>query len=115
MNPATPVTNLSTLRNRNLRLKEAYRRHRFRKKLFVIVLVPIVVALVGSAVAFGSADISFVDVYRTVFRHAIPGDAVEDVGHTHVIVWRLRLPRVLMGLIAGVALGSTGAVMQVVL
>ncbi len=112
------MSNVDALRNQNLHLKEMYKRHRFKKKLFVIVLIPAVISLIGSAIAFGSADISFVDVYLTIFRKLIPGLnslSMESPGHTHIIIWKLRLPRILMGLLAGIALGSTGAVMQVVL
>lgn len=112
------MSNVDALRNQNLQLKEMYRRHRFRKKLFVIILIPVVASLIGSAIAFGSADISFVDVYSTIFRKLIPGSSLlspASPGHTHIIIWKLRLPRILMGLLAGIALGSTGAVMQVVL
>ncbi|MCG8683921.1 MAG: iron ABC transporter permease, partial [Desulfobacterales bacterium] len=104
------------MRNRNSRLLENYNRHRFRKKLFVIALVPVVFLLIGSAVAFGSADISFLDVYRVIVARLLPfADLSVDSAHAGIVIWRLRLPRIIMGLLAGLALGSSGAVMQVVL
>ncbi len=112
---ASSTERIDALRNQNRRLKEAYQRQRLRKRLFVIVLVPIVLALIGSAISFGSADISFFDVYRVIFTRVFAGDSAEPVTRAHIIVWRLRLPRVMMGVIAGIALGSSGAVMQVVL
>lgn len=112
---STSIESIDALRDQNRRLKDAYQRQRLRKKLFVIVLIPIVGALIGSAVAFGSADISFGDVYRIIFTRLIGAEGPDVIGHADIIVLRLRLPRVIMGLIAGIALGSSGAVMQVVL
>ena len=110
------MSGIDALRNKNLHMKEMYNRHRFRKRLFVIILIPVVILLIGSAIAFGSADIRFADVYGTIFRKIIPGmSSGAAKGHVDIIIWKLRLPRVLMGLLAGIVLGSTGAVMQVVL
>ncbi|MBI9109456.1 MAG: iron ABC transporter permease [Spirochaetales bacterium] len=110
------MSNVEVLNTRSLHLKEVYNKHRFKKRLFVIILIPIVILLIGLAVAFGSADISFTDVYKAIFRRIVPSLAGgADAGHADIIIWKLRLPRILMGLLAGVALGSAGAVMQVVL
>ena len=108
------MSNVDALRKQNLRLKEMYNRYRLRKRLFVIILIPIVILLIGSAVAFGSADIKIADVYGTIFRRLFAGSGIA-AGNTDIIIWKLRLPRILMGLLAGIALGSSGAVMQVVL
>jgi len=93
-----------------------YNKNRLRKRLFIIVLIPVVILLIGLAVAIGSADIKLADVYGTIFRKLVPGLASgTDNGHADIIIWKLRLPRIFMGLLAGLALGSAGAVMQVVL
>lgn len=107
-------TSLAAIFSKKTALRESYRKFRLRKKLFVIVLIPVVALLVGSAVAFGSADIALPDVWTTIFGKIFTGDAAA-AGHTDIIIWKLRLPRVLMGVFAGIALGSSGAVMQVVL
>ena len=110
------MADVDTLRNQNLHLKEQYNRYRTRKRMFVVLLVPIVVALIGSAIAFGSADIRFFDVYAAVFRKLIPSvSTATQADHIDIIVWELRLPRILMGVLTGIALGSAGAVMQVIL
>ncbi|MCG8551567.1 MAG: iron ABC transporter permease [Desulfobacterales bacterium] len=110
------MTTVNDLRNQNMLLKEQYMRHRSKKRLFIIILIPVVIILIGSAIAFGSADIKFLDVYAAVFRKLFPGllDA-QGAGHIEIIIWKFRLPRVLMGVLAGMALGASGAVMQVVL
>ena len=107
---------IDAIRNRNLHLKQQYDRHRARKRMLVVVLVPVVMMLIGSAIAFGSADISFFDVYASVFRKFFPGlFSGNATGNADIIIWKLRMPRILMGVLAGLALGSSGAVMQVVL
>ena len=84
-----------------------YNKNRFRKKLFVIILVPVVIILIGLAVAFASAEISFGDVYKAVFRRLLPAlVGSDDTGHADIIIWKLRLPRILMGLPAGLAISS---------
>ncbi len=95
-------------------LKASYRKHRLRKRILIIVLIPAVILLIGVAVALGSADIALGDVYRTMFRGILGAEGFGD-SSTDVIIWKLRLPRICMGLLAGIALGSSGAVMQVVL
>ena len=105
---------ISYIQDRKRDLKEQYKKHRYRKKLFILLLIPVVILFVGSAVAFGSADIAFADVYKTVFSKIVSGPAPSG-GTVDIIIWKLRFPRVIMGLLAGVALGSSGAVMQVVL
>jgi iron complex transport system permease protein len=108
------VLAIETLRAQKASLKASYQRHRIRKVIAVLVLIPVVVLLIGSAIAFGSADIAFGDVYSTFFRHVFDGVA-EERSNIDIIIWELRLPRTVMGLIAGIALGASGAVMQVVL
>ena len=68
----------------------------------------------GLSVASGTAKISFIDVYRALFAKFIP-DFIETSGKIEAIIWQLRLPRIVMGMLTGLALGSSGAVMQVLL
>jgi iron complex transport system permease protein len=105
---------LRALLKKKQALKQSYQRYRWRKKLFVIILVPIVALLLGLSIAFGSADISLKDVYGVILRK-IFSVTMAVPGHADIIIWKLRLPRVIMGIIAGIALGSSGAVMQVIL
>lgn len=95
-------------------LKNKYEQYKFKKKVFLIVLVPLSFIIIGLSVAFGSAEISFFDVYRTIFNRIFSISEASNKS-VSIIIWKLRLPRVIMGLLAGIALGSSGAVMQVVL
>lgn len=108
------MSGLSALQKKRIDLSRSYSKHKRKKRLFVGILIPILVILAGIAVSTGSANISYTDVFTVIFKNIIPGLNAAD-GHAGVIIWHLRLPRVVMGVIAGLALGSSGAVMQVVL
>ncbi len=109
------MNDLETLQLGRKRLKEQYTKARYKKRLFIVSLVPLVVFLALAAVSFGSADIGIADVYQTLFRKIFPHALQEGSRSCELIIWKLRLPRICMGLLAGLALGGTGAVMQVIL
>jgi iron complex transport system permease protein len=88
-------------------VKSAYRRQRAKRSAFAVTLVPIVIALFVAGMCMGSADISVPDVFAALAGRVDDG--------TVMIVWTLRLPRLVTAIIAGIALGSCGAVMQVLL
>lgn len=67
----------------------------------------VLVLLCLASLAFGSRPIPLQAVLDAVFAH----DARDD---RHLIVWSLRLPRTAVALLAGLALGVAGAVMQAV-
>ena len=95
-------------------LKNAYKRETLKKKLFVTALIPIALILAAGSISFGSAEIGFSDSYRALI--AKTGLLQNDLSFgTELIIWKLRLPRIIMGLVSGIALGSSGAVMQVIL
>lgn len=61
-----------------------------------------------ACICIGAADISFTDVWRSIFA-GITGSGRETLSlGTYAIVWDIRLPRVAMALIAGAALSSCG-------
>lgn len=102
------------VRQEQTRLKQQYMKYRGQKKLFIIIIIPILCLLAALSVAAGSVAITPSDVFQVIANHLFPvGD--ETISGTEIIIWQLRLPRIFMGLLAGLALGATGAVMQVVL
>lgn len=78
-----------------------------RKALLTVALFVATAIAAVLAVRAGSADLSTADVLRALVR------AEESV--KTVIVWNVRLPRVLVALTAGIALSVSGAMMQNVL
>lgn len=95
-------------------LKENYKNDLGRRRFFLFTLVPVVVLAACLAVALGSADISPTDVLHSVFTHAGFFSA-GNYSSVDIIIWKLRIPRIAMGVLAGGALGIAGAVMQVIL
>lgn len=108
------MSDLAGIEQKHIDLKRSYLRYKGKKWLFVAVIIPTLWILGGVAVSTGSAAISFSDVFTVILRKIIPGLNVAGV-HAEIIIWQLRLPRILMGVMAGMALGSSGAVMQVIL
>ena len=95
-------------------LREQYRQYTGRKVLFFLVLLLAIVLLSGVAVTLGSAEISIMDVYSSILARFFPGH-FHSTAFTDMIIWDLRLHRVLMGIVAGMGLGMAGAVMQGIL
>jgi iron complex transport system permease protein len=103
---------VSTRRLKADQLSYEYRRQNFRKTVFVIVLVPVLILLVVAGIQIGSADISVPGVFSTIFHKFWP-EVFESVSkNADKIVWELRLPRTLMALLAGIGLAGSGCVMQ---
>lgn len=110
------MKNSYAIKNSNNDLLILYRKHRAKKRLFVIILIPTVIVLIGITITFGSADIKFLDIYKIIFKKIFPSLLVDaDLKTSELIIWKIRLPRTLMGVLVGLALGSSGAVMQVIL
>jgi iron complex transport system permease protein len=93
-------------------LKKEQAKVKRKKRWFILLLVPAVVLLIALGVQTGSADLSVGDVFITILHRFFPG-AIDSIGGTaDKIIWELRLPRVLMAVLAGAGLAGTGCVMQ---
>ena len=83
---------------------------------FVLLLVILLATLGISlflAVSMGSVAIDLGDTYRIILsRLGFPLEIGEVSKSTLVIVWNMRFPRVLLGLIVGAGLSMCGSVMQ---
>ena len=108
------MSNIEEIKTRHKNLKNRYTKYRQRKIILIIFLIPALFFLIGLSVASGTANISFIDVYSALFAKFLP-DFFEASGKIDAIIWHLRLPRIVMGILTGLALGSSGAVMQVLL
>ncbi len=96
------------------RIKDEYLAHRGRKMVFIVAVIPLLCLIAVVSVGSGCVAISPGDVFRSLAGFLVHGSG-SAVSQADLIVWQLRLPRIAMGLLAGMALGSSGAVMQVVL
>ena len=104
----------STATSSEVKVKEEYKRFIGRKTFFISSLLFSLIALVGIASTLGPVDISIMEVYATILDKFFPN--YFDVPElAMIVVWNIRLPRILMGIVAGVGLGIAGCVMQGIL
>ncbi len=83
-----------------------------RSVLIGLGLTATLVLSVAVAVAFGSAEVALGDVARAVL-HRLTGGSVAAPGEVaDVIVWTLRLPRVVLAALVGGGLAVIGVAMQ---
>ena len=82
---------------------------------FNILLIVLFIALVFSllsGISLGAVRISLKDTYSTIQSNLFHVNAASLSKSTMAIVWNIRIPRVIMGLIAGVGLALCGTMMQ---
>lgn len=85
---------------------QQYRHFIGRKVCFIFFLMLLLIATVLIAISQGSSAIGVRDSFAALFK---------DSGITHAIVWKLRLPRIIMAILAGSGLGFAGVVFQAIL
>ena len=98
------------------KVKELYTQGTKRKVFFLILLCLFLVAVTLVATSNGAAGISVSDVCRVLIKKIYPASQLmpkSDVAET--IVMDIRLPRILLAVLSGIALGGSGVVMQGVL
>ena len=91
-------------------IKGKYYNYLYKKILFVILCIIAVIVIAGISMTLGSYDLSFWEVYGILFQHLLNWNEPETV--KSFVVLNLRLPRVVIGIIAGAGLGLAGAAMQ---
>jgi iron complex transport system permease protein len=87
------------------------------KTLYAVViffLMAVLVITVITAVSLGQVNIKVSDTYKIIFGKLIHNDEIYNSFSKAMIaiVWNMRLPRVLLGLLAGAGLALCGCVMQ---
>jgi iron complex transport system permease protein len=100
------------VKSEGIGVKEAYSKFTARKVLFIIVSLGGLVVLALVATTLGSADLGVSDVARAIAARLFPFLELEVSDKVNVIVWDLRLPRIMLGIIAGAGLAISGAAMQ---
>lgn len=92
-------------------VKAKYRELLVKKLAFIAICIIIIALLAGVSATLGSYKIQFLDVYRGLWDKIIGG--MNSVGAN--VVWELRLPRILLAILAGAGLAVAGTVMQSIL
>lgn len=95
-------------------VKEQYKKFTGRRIIFILVIILIIIFLIGLALSLGTADVSLGGAYSALLNKFFPGH-FNTTWLAEVCVWKLRLPRILMGVLAGIGLGAAGCVTQGVL
>mgnify|MGYP000941585965 CR=1 FL=1 len=87
---------------------QAYRQRLRRNTGIVIVLFLITLILAFFSLNSGSADTNTIQIISTLF-----GNPSSEI--SNIVVWNIRLPRIVAGMIAGAGLAVAGCVVQTVL
>lgn len=85
----------------------AYTGYLQRKTLFLAACAAVLILLAFISVGVGSVMLPFEEVWQTLLHHS--------TGNAEMIVWNIRLPRVLAAIVCGAGLAAAGVVMQSVL
>jgi len=84
---------------------QAFLRQSARKSLIIFGLVILTIALAVIAINAGAANTNPLQVLRVLL-------GMETTGTSSIVIWNIRLPRVIAGIVAGAGLGVAGCVMQ---
>ena len=95
-------------------IKEEYTRFIGRKILFITVLAALLILIVGISASLGSANISLTDAYSAILDRFLP-DYFNPSNLATNVVWNIRLPRIMVGIAAGIGLAVAGSAMQGIL
>ena len=95
-------------------IKEEYTRFIGRKILFITVLAALLILIVGISASLGSANIALIDAYSAILDRFLP-DYFNPSNLATNVVWNIRLPRILVGIAAGIGLAVAGSSMQGIL
>ena len=94
--------------------KKKYRKLVVKRLLFLAVCVVLLIIVAGVSLALGSSSISFTEAYFAVFNKFVPDwFPVSTLADT--VVWHLRLPRILMAILAGAIFAMSGSTTQAIL
>ena len=101
------VTETET-KTKRAEIKEEYKKFIGRKIIFILSCVTVIFAVAGVAATLGSYPITVIEVYSIIWHGIF--QSVETT--KEIVVWNLRLPRILMGVLAGIGLAIAGTMMQ---
>lgn len=91
--------------------------HKTTRKILILVglLVMLGISVIVAA-SLGSVSTSIADVFQVISGKLIPGnDFASTNAFITTVIWDMRFPRILLAVLAGIALAGSGTVMQSVL
>lgn len=90
-------------------IESRYKRYIWRKWVFMAGCITVAVVAIGLSLTLGTYPISFQETYQIIWDH-LTGN-IQDVTKDEV-VFDLRMPRIMAGILAGAGLAVAGACMQ---
>jgi iron complex transport system permease protein len=97
---------------KEISIKDEHKKALRKKWQFIIALLPVMILLMAVNAQTGSADLSVGDVFTTILHKFFPDTFASISDMADKIIWQLRLPRVLIAVLAGIGLAGAGCVMQ---
>lgn len=97
------------------KIKSDYYKIVFNKFIFIVIGCLLLIVLVFFAAYVGAARLSFQKISQALLAKTLPFLGIEINKFAATVVWDLRLPRIIMAIIAGFGLGISGATMQGIL
>jgi len=94
--------------------QEAYKKFIFRKTAFMGTILLLIILLTGIIITLGPLDITVTEAYCALLDKLYP-DCFNVDDLTEQVIWNIRFPRIIGGVMAGFGFGVCGCVMQAVL
>lgn len=94
------------MRAESVDICEQYKGFSSRKFSFLILLVVVLFSATFIALSQGASSVGFKDSFMALFK---------QTGIAHAIVWKLRLPRIVIAILVGCGLALAGTVFQAIL
>ncbi|NLB17410.1 MAG: iron ABC transporter permease [Syntrophomonadaceae bacterium] len=85
-------------------VRDSYQRYTGRKELTLVVLALLIICMAILALNAGSMKLNPAQIIQSILGNG------NDI--SHLVIWRIRLPRILAAIIAGAGLSLAGCVMQ---
>lgn len=94
-------------------IERIYFRITGKKVLLIFIFIGLLATLVVVSASLGAAKLSLGETFSAIFSKILPISAPSK--QAEIVIWEVRLPRILMAIIAGIGLAIAGAAIQGVL
>jgi iron complex transport system permease protein len=93
---------------KNEEIRAEYKKFIGRKVLFISLSLVLIAVIAGIAATLGSYQIAVAEVYAIIWHGLFHNPETTK----ELVIWNLRLPRIVMGILAGIGLAIAGTTMQ---
>ncbi len=102
---------ISGTKTKRAEIKAEYKKFIGRKIIFIFSSIILIFIIAGVAATLGSYPITVTEVYSIIWHGLFQNPETTK----EIVVWNLRLPRIIMGILAGIGLAIAGTMMQGIL